>query len=80
MIRFVLIFGLIAVVAVAVWLIFTGDKTNEDALYAQLVKRCLGDDSQAARLIEYERKRSANLDRGELIARALRRLDRDNSR
>jgi hypothetical protein len=66
------------IVAFAFWLIFGLGRDSEDVLYARLVKRCSGDDSQAARLIDYERSRSSNLDRAELIRRALRRLDRDN--
>lgn len=80
MIRIILFLALIGVVGLALYLIFAGRGSNEDDLYAQLVKRCMGDDSQASRLIEFERKRSDGLDRGELIARALRRLERDNSR
>ena len=77
--RVVLILGFAGLVGLAIWLIFGGTYDREDALYGQLVKRCMGDDAQAARLIEYERKRSADLDRAELIRRALRRLERDNS-
>jgi hypothetical protein len=65
-------------IGLALWLILGLDRDTEDALYTRLVKRCSGDDSQAARLIDYERSRSSDLDRAELIRRALRRLDRDN--
>ena len=72
----ILVFG--GILAFALWLIWGMDRNTEDSLYGRLVKRCSGDDAQAARLIEYERSRGANLERVELIRRALRRLDRDN--
>ena len=78
MMRFVLIFGFVGLMGLAFWLLLR-PPASEDSLYSRLVKRCHGDDSQAARLIEYERKRTSGLDRAELIRRALRRLDRDNS-
>ncbi|MGZ8938071.1 MAG: hypothetical protein ACXW32_02550 [Limisphaerales bacterium] len=79
MMRFLLIFGFVGLMSLAFWLLLR-PAPSEESLYTQLLKRCLGDDSQAARLIEYERTRSTGLDRAELIRRALRRLDRDNSR
>ena len=79
MMRFLLIFGFVGLLSLAFWLLLRPG-SSEESLYTQLLKRCLGDDSQAARLIEYERNRSNGLDRAELIRRALRRLERDNSR
>ena len=79
MMRYLLLFGFVGLVSLAFWLLVR-PAPSEESLYTQLLKRCLGDDSQAARLIEYERTRSTGLDRAELISRALRRLERDNSR
>ena len=77
MMRLVLIFGFVGLLSLAFWLLLR-PAADEDSLYAQLVKRCHGDDSQASRLLEYERNRGTGLDRAEQIRRALRRLDRDN--
>ena len=83
MIRQVLILVLVAVVIYIIWVLFIrGAKPTESSLYSELVSRCMGDRGQAERLIEFEKTRAPEgyTERAELIARALRRLERDKHR
>ena len=82
MIRQILILIVVAVVIYVIWaVLIRGSKPSASSLYEELVSRCMDDRSQAERLIEFEKTRApSDTDRGELIARALRRLERDKHR
>lgn len=69
----------IALLIVGVFVIALGRRhslrTDSEELYKDLLRKCSGDDAQAERLIEGERKRYPNATRDSLIKRAIDRLE-----
>jgi hypothetical protein len=66
------------VIVVAAWWWLRYRKSRAGEAEAQLLRVCLGNDSQVERLINGEMTRSPGISRAEAASRAVRRYQRDN--
>jgi hypothetical protein len=75
-----LVLGVILVVVVLYYFVSRRDEgAQQDSSEAEdeLVQLCLGDRTQAERLLALERRKARGIDRGEAARRAVRSLRRD---
>lgn len=73
----------LAIALLVIWLILRrvhpriSPLEEEDPFFAELVQRCNGNRAEAERLIDFERKGHRELERRELIEKALIRMERE---
>jgi hypothetical protein len=75
-----LVLGVIVVVVVLYYFVSRGDeRAQQDSSESEdeLVQLCLGDRTQAERLLALEKGKARGIDRGEAARRAIRSLRRD---